>query len=63
MSLMDFSKLPKFQKTPAQLLEIIPILKNIILTKNLGDEDMNKLADAMKPEKFKKDDILIRYGD
>lgn len=60
---MDFSKLPKYQKTPLQLSEIIPILKNIILTKNLGQSEMTNLADAMKPEKYQVGDILIKYGD
>jgi len=29
--------------------EIIPLLKKNFLTKNLSDEEINKLAGAMKP--------------
>jgi len=44
-------------------MEIVPILKTIMLTKNLGPSEMTNLAEAMKPEQYPKDDILIRYGD
>ena len=62
-NLADLAKMPKFEKSEVELKEIIPILKTIMLTKNLGDQEMNKLANCMKPEKYKVDDILIRYGD
>ena len=63
MNLMDFSKMPKYEKTPLQLSEIIPILKTIMLTKNLGESEMKSLAEAMKPETYAQGDTLIRYGD
>jgi len=34
-----------------------------MLTKNLGQSEMKNLAEAMKPEKFQKDDVIIKYGD
>lgn len=43
--------------------EIIPLLKNNFLTKNLGDAEISKLAESMKPKIFKKGDLLIKYGD
>ena len=44
-------------------MEIVPILKTIMLTKNLGQTEMTNLAEAMKPETFAIDDIIIKYGD
>ena len=41
----------------------MPIMKSIFLTKNLEGDAHEKLAQSMKPEKFKKGEILIKYGD
>jgi hypothetical protein len=43
--------------------EILPLLKKNFLTKNLSDEEINKLAGAMKPQKFLKKELIIKYGD
>lgn len=43
--------------------EIIPLLKKNFLTKNLDDEEIIKLAGAMKPNTFLKKELLIKYGD
>jgi CRP-like cAMP-binding protein len=38
-------------------------LKKNFLTKNLNDSEIEKLAGAMKPMKFLKKEIIIKYGD
>jgi CRP-like cAMP-binding protein len=43
--------------------EIVPLLKDNFLTKNLNDDEIMKLAGAMKPMTFLPSDILIKYGD
>jgi CRP-like cAMP-binding protein len=43
--------------------EIIPLLKNNFLTKNLGNDEIEKLAAAMKPQTFQTKELLIKYGD
>jgi hypothetical protein len=49
---LDFSKIPNYKKSKKQMDEIIPLLKNNFLTKNLGDDEIEKLAGAMKPLTF-----------
>jgi CRP-like cAMP-binding protein len=44
-------------------MEIVPLLKKNFLTKNLNDNEIEKLAGAMKPLKFLKKEIIIKYGD
>jgi CRP-like cAMP-binding protein len=39
------------------------LLKNCFLTKNLSDSEIEKLAGAMKPQKFTKGELIIKYGD
>ena len=60
---LDFSKIPNFKKSKKQMDEIIPLLKKNFLTKNLEDEEILKLAGAMKPLTFLKKEVLIKYGD
>ena len=60
---LDFSKIPNFKKSKKQMDEIIPLLKKNFLTKNLEDEEIMKLAGAMKPLTFLKKEVLIKYGD
>jgi CRP-like cAMP-binding protein len=43
--------------------EIVPLLKNSFLTKNLSENEIEKLACAMKPVKYLKKEIIIKYGD
>jgi len=54
---------PLYEKTQAQLEEMMPLLKGNFLIKSLSDDEVKKIAGAMKPESFKKDDTIIRYGD
>lgn len=63
MSGMDFSQIPQYKKTKKQLDEIVPLLKTNFLTKNLQDEEIHKIAGAMKIEKFLKKDKIITFGD
>jgi len=49
LNAIDFSKIPIFKKTKKQLDEILPLIKKSFLTKNLSEEEMTKLAGAMKP--------------
>jgi hypothetical protein len=37
---LDFSKIPNYKKSKKQMDEIIPLLKNNFLTKNLGDDEI-----------------------
>ena len=57
------SSVPLYEKTKAQLDEIMPLLRGNFLIKSLSDDEVKKIAGAMKPESHKKDDIIIRYGD
>ena len=52
LSGIDLAKIPIYEKSEEQLNEIIPLLKNNFLTKNLADEEIQSIAGAMKPEKF-----------
>lgn len=49
LSVLDFSKIPTYKKTDREMREIMPLLKNNFLTKNLDEEELAKLACAMKP--------------
>lgn len=60
---IDFSKIPNYKKTKKQLDEILPLMKKSFLTKNLNEEEMTKLAGAMKPQTFLKNELIIKYGD
>jgi hypothetical protein len=60
---MDFNNIPSYPKSPEQLSEIIALLKKSFLTKNLSEKEIEKLAGAMKPRLFQKDELIIRYGD
>ena len=44
-------------------MEIVPILKKNFLTKNLNDSGIEKLSGALKPIKFLKKEIIIKYKD
>ena len=39
------------------------LLKKSFLTGNLSDSELEKIAGAMQPKEFKKDEIIISYGD
>lgn len=39
------------------------LLKKSFLTKNLSENEVEKLAGAMRPRQFKVGDLIIRYGD
>ena len=43
--------------------EIIPMLKSNFLTKNLTDEEITRLAQAMTKKSFKEGELIIKYGD
>ena len=60
---MDFNNIPYYKKTPEQEQEIISLLNKSFLTKNLSSSEVEKLAGAMKPRVFQKDDYIIKYGD
>ena len=48
--------MPIYKKSKKQLEEIIPLLKKNFLTQNLEDDEIIKLAGAMKPQKFLKNE-------
>jgi hypothetical protein len=60
---LDFNQIPVYKKTKKQMEEIVPLLKKNFLTKNLNDEEIQKLAGAMKPLTFLKKETIIKYGD
>ena len=63
MSIVNFDKIPKYEKNEKELEEILPFLKSNFLTKSLADEEIKNIAFAMKKENFTKKDTIIRYGD
>lgn len=64
ISAIDFShKIPSNIKTKEQLNEILPLLQKSFLTKNLCEQELTKLAGAMKPQIFFKNELIIKYGD
>ena len=60
---MDLNSIPVFEKSQQQMNEIVPLLKNNFLTKNLQSEEIEKIAKAMKPEVFQPGATIIKYGD
>jgi CRP-like cAMP-binding protein len=60
---MDFSKIPNYPKPAEQTQEILNLLKKSFLTAKLSESEVQKIAGAMQPKEFKKDEIIIRYGD
>ena len=44
---IDFNKIPQNITSEQELAKIFPLLKNNFLTKNLSDQEINKLAGAM----------------
>ena len=60
---LDFSKIPNYKKSQKQMDEIIPLLNKNFLTKNLNDDEIMKLAGAMKTQTFLPGELLIKYGD
>ena len=63
LDLSQLDSIPQFFKSPEQIGEIVPILKSIFLTKNLEAKELDKLAGAMRPEKYDPGKEIIRYGD
>ena len=63
MSAIDSALIPNYPKTTQQMNEIIPILENNFLTKNLSSAEINKLASAMKIEHYVRKKRIITYGD
>jgi CRP-like cAMP-binding protein len=45
------------------LANINKLLKGNFLTQNLTDNEISKLAGAMRPQNFKQGELIIKYGD
>jgi len=45
------------------LATINKLLKGNFLTQNLNDNEISKLAGAMRPQNFKQGELIIKYGD
>jgi cAMP-dependent protein kinase regulator len=54
---------PVYEKSQDQIIKLIEILKNNFLTKNLSQFELKLLADAMQLRFYKRNDMIIRYGD
>ena len=54
---------PKYEKSESERVKIRGILMSNMLTKKLSDEAMNILIGAMQKRIYKKEDILIQFGD
>lgn len=54
---------PKYEKSESERVKIKNALMNNMLTKRLSDESINTLIGAMQKKTFKKNDVLIQYGD
>ena len=63
ISQMDDFVPPVYEKSPEQIKKLIDILKNNFLTKNISQFELKLLADAMQLKFFKRNDMIIRYGD
>lgn len=55
--------MPKNIQSKDELAEIIPLLKDNFLTKNLNEEEISCLAQAMTKKTFDKGELIIKYGD
>jgi len=60
---IDFSKIPYYPKSKEEMNEILAILKENFLTRNLSEEEIKKLATTMKQEIYKRNENIIKYGD
>lgn len=60
---MDFSKIPYYPKPPEEILEIVTLLQKSFLCQKLELKDVERIAGAMKPRAFEKDQLIIKYGD
>ncbi len=54
---------PVFAKSEQNTDAIMSLLKDIYLTSSLEHKDRKTLADAMQLEKFKKGEVITRFGD
>lgn len=54
---------PKYEKSESERVKIRGVLMNNMLTKKLSDEAMNILIGAMQKRMYKKEDVLIQFGD
>ena len=54
---------PVFAKSEQNTDAIMNLLKDIYLTSSLEHKDRKTLADAMQLEKFKKGEVITRFGD
>lgn len=54
---------PKYEKSESERVKIKTALMNNMLTKKLSDEAINTLINAMQKKTFKKDEVIIQYGD
>lgn len=61
--MIDIDKMPQHIQSKEELAEIVPLLKGNFLTKNLNDEEITRLAQAMTKIVFKEGELIIKYGD
>jgi hypothetical protein len=52
LNTLDFNNIPYHKKTAEESQEIIALLNQSFLTKNLSSSEVEKLAGAMKPRIF-----------
>jgi len=48
-----------FKKSKKEMLDIFPIMKSTFLTKNLKDDEIEKIIGSMKPFNYKTNDTII----
>lgn len=61
--MIDINKMPQNIKSKEDLAEITPMLKGNFLTKNLNEDEITRLAQAMTKKTFKQGELIIKYGD
>jgi hypothetical protein len=54
---------PRYEKSESERVKIQNALTNNMLTKKLSDDDINTLIAAFHMKTFKKDDVIIKFGD
>mgnify|MGYP000886909329 CR=1 FL=1 len=52
-----------YKKSKKEIQDIMPIMKMSFLTKNLQDDEIEKVIGSMKPENFRAGETIIKYGD
>jgi hypothetical protein len=59
----NLNTVPKYKKSKKEIQEIVSMMNQNFLSKNLKQEELEKIAGFMEPKVFSKGDVVIKYGD